>query len=46
MLHVVLDWQKMYMIVLEKAFLFCSVSIFFGSHVKKINKMALLRGEN
>jgi hypothetical protein len=40
MLHVVLDWQKIYKIVLEKAFIFilCCFYLFFSAYVEKFEK--------
>ncbi len=48
MLHVVLDWQKIYNTVLEKAFffIFFGVSIFYRFLCRKILNLALLSGEN
>jgi hypothetical protein len=41
-LSVVLGWQKIYMIVLEKAFFFIWAFIsFFGSYVEKLKKWPL-----
>jgi hypothetical protein len=47
MLHVVLDWKKIYKSVLEKAFFF-SLWCFnlFWFLCQKLLKMALLRGDN
>ncbi len=40
MLHVVLDWQNIYKIVREKAFIFilCRFYLFFSAHVEKFEK--------